>query len=105
MYAADELLDCVEVMGARAYLVAWSGYPLACASWEVEEHCTPDLIDEYNKRYASSATTRLAPSRSTFRQHEFDLETSYAQERDMEAIECNTFKWADPSKQILVTRS
>ena len=93
MYAVAELVDCVEVMGCKAYLVVWEGYPMCFASWELEEHITPDLLVEYRARRMGSSTTRLEPMRAAFRQHDFELEPSHAEERDLEAIECGTFKY------------
>lgn len=92
-YPASELLDCVEVLGARAYLVLWEGYPLHAASWEIEEHITPDLVSEYRERRGGSATTRLEPTRAELPSAWPSLEPNHELALVLEAIKCGTFKY------------
>ena len=93
MYAVEEVLECREVLGARAFLVKWEGYPLWQASWEIEDDLTTACLDEYWERSEREGVTRLAPTRPVLRTDVISLDPSAAEQRALERMRCGTFKW------------
>jgi hypothetical protein len=93
MYPVEKLLDVRNVLGHHIYLVKWEGYPLGEASWELEEAITEDVVEQFWTSRGSGDVLEWHAFESTLATSKLSLDPTVAQQRELEMIDCGTFKY------------